>query len=431
MLKNGLMLISFAWAMEIVGVTGGVINSVYTTFGDELPGTLAGYIPALPMVALAAAELGRVPLASAIFHKHWLMMMVALVGIISLGYIAVENWTFGFERVVDLRLKPVKTAIREVQRAEAELSRLREQGERLVADAGRKREEMRAGAAQHDGGISDLTAQLAKEAETHQKNLEGIREACRIIRDACMVPRSQAEDARYVAVVNRLGTDLEHQREERKALQKQIDGWVAADAADTADIDRKNAIAAYAATEARKAFRVAADGNQIFRLAANWYGVATADVTPEQFATVRWVFSTFSAVAIAFVGSVAALVHYSNNRVPGSSLVARLAVSCACPPCVLRAAAQAASCRGAGTRARGLSRRQGANRCRKGDRAIYRQDCSDPAVGNLDAIPRQLAVEKRRSRQSRTQCEGRAGSCERQSFQEGALKWNSVSMPPI
>jgi autotransporter passenger strand-loop-strand repeat protein len=30
-------------------------------FGDELPGDLAGYIPALPMVALAAAELGRVP----------------------------------------------------------------------------------------------------------------------------------------------------------------------------------------------------------------------------------------------------------------------------------------------------------------------------------------------------------------------------------
>jgi tetratricopeptide (TPR) repeat protein len=257
MSKNGLMLISFAWAMEIVGVTGGVINSVYTTFGDELPGTLGGYIPALPMVALAAAELGRVPLASAIFHKHWLMMMVALVGIISLGYIAVENWTFGFERVVDLRLKPVKMAIREVQLAEAEVSRLREQGERLAAGAGRKREEMRAGVAQHDAGISNVTAQLAKEAETHQKNLEGIREACRIIRDACMVPRSQAEDARYAAVVNRLGTDLEHQREERKALQKQIDGWVAADAADAADIDRKNALAAYAATEARKAFRAA------------------------------------------------------------------------------------------------------------------------------------------------------------------------------
>jgi hypothetical protein len=329
MLKNGLMLISFAWAMEIVGVTGGVINSVYTTFGDELPGTLGGYIPALPMVALAAAELGRVPLASAIFHKHWLMMMVALVGIISLGYIAVENWTFGFEHVVDLRLKPVKMAIREVQLAEAEVSRLREQGERLAAGAGRKREEMRAGVAQHDAGISDVTAQLAKEAETHQKNLEGIREACRIIRDACMVPRSQAEDARYAAVVNRLGTDLEHQREERKALQKQIDGWVAADAADAADIDRKNALAAYAATEARKAFRAAADGNQIFRLAANWYGVATADVTPEQFATVRWAFSTFSAVAIAFVGSVAALVHYSNNRVPGSSLIARSAAKVA------------------------------------------------------------------------------------------------------
>jgi hypothetical protein len=145
-----------------------------------------------------------------------------------------------------------------------------------------------------------------------------------------LVPRSQAEDARYAAVVTRLGAELERQREERRALQRQIDGLVSADAAGTVEIDRKVAVAAGAATGARKAFRAAADGNQIFRLAANWYGVATSDVTPEQFATVRWVFSTFSAISIAFAGSIAALVHFSNNRMPGSlSFVGRLAVKVA------------------------------------------------------------------------------------------------------
>jgi hypothetical protein len=59
MTKSGPILITFAWAMEIVGVTGGALNSTYTTFGDDLPASLAGYIPAVPMVALAAAELGR------------------------------------------------------------------------------------------------------------------------------------------------------------------------------------------------------------------------------------------------------------------------------------------------------------------------------------------------------------------------------------
>jgi hypothetical protein len=52
--------------------------------------------------------------------------------------------------------------------------------------------------------------------------------------------------------------------------------------------------------------------------------------TPEQFAMARWVFSTFSAIAVALAGSVAALVYYARNRVSGgvsflASLVAKIA----------------------------------------------------------------------------------------------------------
>jgi hypothetical protein len=51
------MLITFAWTMEIIGVTGGLINSTYTTFGADLPDTFVAYVPAVPMVALTVAEL--------------------------------------------------------------------------------------------------------------------------------------------------------------------------------------------------------------------------------------------------------------------------------------------------------------------------------------------------------------------------------------
>jgi hypothetical protein len=318
MTKSGRILIIFAWAMEIVGVTGGAINSTYTTFGDNLPTSLAGYIPAVPMVALAAAELGRVPLASVIYDKHKLMQVVAAVGLLALAYLAVENWTFGFERVVDLRLKPVNASVRELQLAEAELSRLEGQREYIGASTARRRNELRVGISQRDGSIAEITAQLGNEAEAHQKNLNEIREACRIIRDRCMVPRSQAEDSRYAASVSRLGSELERQRDERKRLQSQIDELVTADAAHAAEIDRLIAAAEEVASKTRKAFQAAADGNQIYRLAANWYGVSTSDVTPEQFATARWVFSTFSATAVALAGGVAALVYYARNRVPGS-----------------------------------------------------------------------------------------------------------------
>jgi hypothetical protein len=316
--KTGILLIAFAWAMEIVGVSAGMINSTYTTFGEDLPRTFTGYIPAVPMVALAVAELGRVPLSSAIFHKHKLTQGLAILGILALGYLAVENWAFGFERIVDLRLKPVNTASRELSRAEGELAALVEQRKQMTGSSGQKRDELRGGAKERDASIAELSTQIGKEAEVHQKNLEGIREACRLIRDKCIVPRSLAEDRRYAAEVDRLSTELARQREERKQLQAQIVRLVSGDASDAGELDQRVGIAGRTVIEARKSLRSAVDGNQIYRLAASFYGVSTSEVTAEQFARARWVFATFSAIAVALAGTVAALVYYARSRVPGA-----------------------------------------------------------------------------------------------------------------
>src|SRR5258708_7449920 len=275
MSKNGTILIIFAWAMEIVGVSGGIINSTYTTFGEDLPNRFAAYIPAVPRVALAVAELGRVPLASVIFHKHKLMQGIAILGIFALGYLAVENWTFGFERIVDLRLKPVNTASRELLRTEGELAALVDQRKRMTSSSGQKRDELRGGVEQRDASIAELSTQISKEAEVHQKNLEAIKEACRLIRDKCIVPRSLAEDRRYAADVDRLSVALARQREERKQLQSQIDELVSRNASEVVELDQKIGVAARTVTEARKSLRTAADGNKIYRLAASWYGVGT------------------------------------------------------------------------------------------------------------------------------------------------------------
>jgi hypothetical protein len=132
------------------------------------------------------------------------------------------------------------------------------------------------------------------------------------------VPRSRAEDDRYAAEVKRLSSERATQLEDRKRLQLEIDQLVKLDASEAAGLDQEIAAATRTATETRKTFRRAADGNQIFRLAASWYGVSTSEVTEEQFATARWVFSTFSAVAVALAGSIAALVYYARNRVPGA-----------------------------------------------------------------------------------------------------------------
>jgi hypothetical protein len=177
---------------------------------------------------------------------------------------------------------------------------------------------LRRGINQRDGSIAELTAQLSKEAEVHQKNLVEIRDACRLIRGECIVPRSRAEDGHYAAEVSRLSAERATQLEDRKRLQLQIDQLVKTDAGDLAGLDQEIAVAERTATEARKTLRRAADGNQIYRLAASWYGVSTSDVTEEQFATARWVFSIFSAIAVALAGSIAALVYYARSRIPGA-----------------------------------------------------------------------------------------------------------------
>ena len=87
-----------------------------------------------------------------------------------------------------------------------------------------------------------------------------------------------------------------------------------------ADQGARRSSAASAVGDAKKAWQDEVNGNQIYRLAASYFRVNTTDVTDAQFATARWVFSTFSAIAVAVAGSVAALVYYAQQRTPGAPM---------------------------------------------------------------------------------------------------------------
>jgi len=313
MSKNGLILITFAWAMEIVGVSLGFLNSTYTTFGEDLPQTISGYIPALPMLALAIAELGRVPLTSVIFHRHKVTQAVAILGLVALGYLAVENWTIGFDRIVELRLGPVSTAQRDLSRAEAELSTLKKT---LTEDSSIKRDELQRAIKKRDDNIATLSEQLDKEAKIYQERLHSIQEGCLKIRERCMVPQQNAERSRYERAENQLKKTIEHERSERNQLQSQIDGLASNDAREAEQLQQKIAATQASVSELRHVFQSAADRNPIYRIGTYFYGVDALE--PEQLARVRLVFATFSAIAVAFAGSVAALVYYARSRVPGT-----------------------------------------------------------------------------------------------------------------
>jgi hypothetical protein len=95
---------------------------------------------------------------------------------------------------------------------------------------------------------------------------------------------------------------------------------VKSDHGDAAKLEKQIAEAKRAVSVAKKARDEQISQNQIYRLAASYFRKDPADVQPKEFELARWVFSTFSAIAVALAGSVAALVYYAQERVPGQPL---------------------------------------------------------------------------------------------------------------
>ena len=189
--KKAFILITFAWAVEVVAVVAGFVSAVVTTYPDgELPTSLWPWLKALHMGMIAVAELGRIPLTSVLFYRHKVMQAVAFVGIVFLAGLAFENWMFGFERIVELRLKPVSAADLVLSKAEAY---------RKGAESKRN------SAAKGDNGRrDDFKAQLEvvqtainTENDNFHRNMEAISTACHKVSEICVQPQQDKERARH------------------------------------------------------------------------------------------------------------------------------------------------------------------------------------------------------------------------------------------
>jgi hypothetical protein len=311
------LLIIYAWSMEVVGVSCGVLNAGYTTFGDKFPDTIGEYIGAFPMIVLAVAELGRVPLASAFFRRGKIVQCVCLLAIVALSYIAIENWTIGFERLFSLRLNEVMAAASALARAEADQLVLDSENNK-EADR-EKRGELRAGVKNRETSLAALTDQVKAAGEAHRQNLVNIGQQCKLVQGPCIKPRSDFEDRRYETEVVPLNAMKAKGEKETAELQSEIDELVKSDAQGATTLARRKSAAIAEVNTRRENFRRIADNNPIYRVAGSWF--RTTQLTQEQFAITRWWFATLSSVAVALVGSVAAFVHYARVVTPRSSSI--------------------------------------------------------------------------------------------------------------
>jgi hypothetical protein len=163
-MKKGLILITFAWAVEIVGVVAGFVTAIVTTYPDgKLPTSLWPWLMVLPMGMIAVAELGRIPLTSVLFHRHKVTQALAFIGIVFLAGLAFENWTFGFERIVELRLKPVSAASLALAKTDAKLKDIQSARDNATTGDTKRREEL-------DNQLKDIETQIKAENESLRRD---------------------------------------------------------------------------------------------------------------------------------------------------------------------------------------------------------------------------------------------------------------------
>jgi hypothetical protein len=304
-------LIKFAWGIEIVGVSCGSVNAAYTTFGSNFPITFVGWLPAIPLAAIAATELLRVPFAQACIHKASIFVKaLALVSLVGLSGLALENWIFGLERVVSIRLNNVTAARTEHIEAQSTYDQLINSDQRTASAGQEKKNEFDSRIGGLERQIKSTELSIAKADEAYRSNLQSIRETClkTPMGDNCARDRSRDEDARYRSEKDRLmgqRDSLLHKLD--AAHQQQQKSSVGSDQT-AASITAAIQVAEQRLSEADMGLIHATESNQIYRLASMWFRVPPEKVSPEQFSAARWFFCVFGASLIAFAGSAAALI---------------------------------------------------------------------------------------------------------------------------
>lgn len=290
-------LICFAWTVEIFGILLGMANSVSITFPRDLPASIGGWLPALPVAVLAGFELLRIPLAKAFQETpRALPRLLALVAIVALVGIALENWTIGLERTVNQRIAPVERLrddLRQVHKAIASQSDANDRAQvalqRQVDVANRE--------------LEMVEQQIAAEHQRHNDNMNRVKE-CLKLAIICYQAELDKESKRY----DTAKAGMEARREQLAASRDKANAELLA-LSTNGDTNKMDALRQDEA-RATKALANEVKDNPIYRIAGAVYGVAPVSLTDEQVATTRAFFALFGATIVSFTGTAAALIHY-------------------------------------------------------------------------------------------------------------------------
>ena len=290
-------LIHFAWGVEVFGILLGIANSVSITFPKELPATVIGWLPALPVAVLAGFEVLRIPLAKAFQQTPRIIpRALSLLAILALVGIAFENWTIGLERTVNQRIAPVELLRDEVRQAKQAMT-----SQSTINDGARVALQQQVTSAGHD--LREIEQQIAAEQQRHNQNMDRVKE-CLKLAIICYQAELNKESKRYDAAK----TPLEARRAEVAAGRDRAKTELLALSTD-GNANKMDTLR-QAHARAVKDLDNEVKENPIYRIASAVYGVAPGSLTDEQVASARAFFAMFGAGIVSITATLAALIHY-------------------------------------------------------------------------------------------------------------------------
>lgn len=313
--QTKLTLIKFAWTAEITGVLCGILNALYITYGDNPPPFGMAWLAATPLAVLGMTEILRIPLAQAFCQRRGFMLRAgALVMILIAGGIAVENWAFGLERIVNIRAGAVVAAKAELDDSKARLANTTSSATSAAIQNDGERGRLDDVITSSEKRVSQYGTQITEAGTTHARNLAEITDACKRIRAVCIEPRSNAEDARYQAELQRLQAAQAAAQQELSVAQTRRAAIDAAGHQQASTAQDQIAAAKRAVEEKEVALHGTARQSPIHRMGAMYFGVDPAALSDAQIGQVRGFFSLFGAICISFAGTGAAMVHFARGK---------------------------------------------------------------------------------------------------------------------
>lgn len=243
--KIGARLINFAWGVEIVAATIGVIIAVFIILStrDQIMGLgepdgpqlyMSMFLGGLPFIVVAIVELTKIPLVHATYLAESFFWRIALsIGLMLLMVVTFETMANGFERNFSLRNSVITNLRKEHQHVDGQAEVIKAEADRLRLESeqefiNRREAELASLSVEHREK-QDRIQTAKQEARTTYGDTarEGKEIELSSVLDGLKLIAAQRDtelsdvDARYGQKTNQIDANVQQQR---SALQKQVDG---------------------------------------------------------------------------------------------------------------------------------------------------------------------------------------------------------------